>query len=39
MCPRFRGTDDRGHHVPAGVYFCQMDTPGYKDQKKMVLVK
>ena len=32
-------TDDRGRTVPAGVYFCQMDAPGYKDQKKMVLVK
>ena len=32
-------TDDRGHRVPAGVYFCQMDAPGYQDQKKMVLVK
>lgn len=33
------GTDDRGRHVPSGVYFYKIDAPGFAEHKRMVLLK
>jgi flagellar hook assembly protein FlgD len=33
------GSDDRGRQVPHGVYFYRLDTPGFRDVKKAVVVR
>lgn len=33
------GRDDAGKAVASGVYFCQLEAPGHKELKKMVLLK
>jgi hypothetical protein len=33
------GRDDAGNAVASGVYFYQLEAPGYKESKKMVLLK
>ncbi len=33
------GTNEQGQQVPSGVYFYRIDTPGFSDMRKMVLVK
>ncbi len=33
------GTDDRGLLLPTGVYFCRLETGGFKETRKIVLVK
>ncbi len=30
--------DSRGHEVPHGVYFYRLDTPGFRDVKKAVVL-
>jgi len=31
--------DSRGRQVPHGVYFCRLDTPGFRDVKKAVVAR
>ncbi len=31
--------DDKGREAAAGIYFCRLETPGFREQKKLVLVK
>ncbi|MBD3366840.1 MAG: hypothetical protein GF405_01545 [Candidatus Eisenbacteria bacterium] len=33
------GEDDRGDAVGSGVYFCTMNAPGYRGERKMLLLK
>lgn len=33
------GRTDAGHHVPPGVYFCRMVTPGFSATRKMIKVE
>lgn len=33
------GTDDRGTSQPSGVYFTQIETPGYRQVKRIMLLK
>jgi flagellar hook assembly protein FlgD len=33
------GKDDRGKEVTSGVYFYRLETSGYKETKKMILLK
>jgi flagellar hook assembly protein FlgD len=33
------GTDDRGVHVPEGIYFATFETDTYKMIKKIILIK
>ena len=35
----WRGTDDAGCAVASGVYFCSIDTGGFKDTRKIVYLK
>ncbi len=35
----WNGRDDLNHPIPAGIYFCRLETPGVKIIKKIVLVK
>ena len=32
------GTDNQGNHLPAGVYFVRLQTAGYKETKKVILL-
>jgi flagellar hook assembly protein FlgD len=35
----WRGTDNNNSKVASGVYFYRMETPGFTDTKKMLLMK
>ena len=33
------GRDTRGQHVGSGVFFYQLDAPGYASAKKLIILK
>jgi hypothetical protein len=33
------GKDDSGIHMPTGVYFCRLETVGFSETRKMILMK
>ena len=35
----WNGLDEQGRRVSSGVYFYRLDTPGFSDTKKMVLMQ
>ena len=35
----WRGDDDRGNRVASGVYFYSIETPGFRETRKLVLMK
>jgi flagellar hook assembly protein FlgD len=35
----WNGRDERGREVPKGIYFYRLDTPGFTDAKKAVVLR
>jgi hypothetical protein len=38
-CVVWNGTDDAGHRLPAGVYFVRLETGGFKQVEKVILLR
>jgi len=36
---RWNGSDDQGRPLPSGAYFYRIETPGFQDSKKLILLR